>query len=108
MTFEGQYRWGAALILLAALLYLVAIALGGSITTFGLTAIFYALLGFGLLRGMRWLAYIAFISVFIGLSGALLNLTSGGPLFAALAVVNGLAAIALFIALWRPAAPKAA
>jgi len=70
-------------------------------------AVLYAAFSFGLINGMRWVGYIAFIVVFIGLSVAIAGIWSTGPIpgwvFAAITAANVLTILCLFVALWRPA-----
>ncbi len=110
LDFERPYLAGAALIFISALLHFVALVLSGFSgigLTLGVAGLIYVVFAYGLAKGLRWLAYVAFVVVFIGLSAALSNIYASGPVpgwvFAAIAVADLLAVIVLFIALWRPA-----
>lgn len=106
--FSGTYRISAILMTLVALLYLVAIVLGGiSTLTLVVTAagLVYLAMVTGLNRGKRWVAWVAFFTTGLGVSFALSQLWTVGGLPAWWSMValglNGLAVIGLFAALWR-------
>ena len=102
---KGPMRWAGVFAAASALLHVVALVFGGNAMTLLIYAVLYAALAFGLLRGMRWVGYIAFIVLFIGVSIALGGLWSTGPvpgwLFAAIAGFNLAAVLSLFVSLWR-------
>ena len=104
----GALRWGANFVALSAGLHLFSLIVGGlSAETFSLalTGRVYAGFAYGLLMGWRWLAYVVFIVLLVGISLAASNIwafgTVPGWLFAAIAVANLLAAATLFGALWK-------
>lgn len=107
---NGPYRLGALFIAISAALHVFAFIVGGfsadalRLTPVGLV---YALLAFGLTRGWRWLAYVAFIAMMIGGTVALGSLWAPSPVpqwwTLAIIAADWLAAAALFAALWRPA-----
>ena len=66
--FERPYLAGATLIFISALLHFVALVLSGFAgigLTLGVAGLIYLLFAYGLAKGLRWLAYVAFIVVFI-------------------------------------------
>ena len=105
---QGPYRIGALFIGLSGLMHLAAPLLGGfagqAITLAGVGAI-YLLIAAGLLRGWRWLAYLAFLVMLVALSAAIPGIFGQGPvpgwLFGGILVANLLAVLGLFAALWR-------
>lgn len=106
----GPFRWAALFLTISALLHLAAPIIGGFSGQGPMLAVIGLIyLGFvvGLAMGMRWLAYIVFLAVFIGLSGAVGNLNGSGAipgwLFMGITLANVLTLAALFVGLWRPA-----
>lgn len=106
----GPYRFGAALIAVSAALHVFAFLVGGfSADALRLipVGLIYALLAYGLTRGWRWLAYVAFIAMMVGGTLALGSLWTPSPVPQAwtIAIIGAdwLAALALFVSLWRPA-----
>ena len=105
---KGPLRWGANFVALSGVLHIAAPVLSG-FSSFGLglagLGVVYLAMAYGLFQNMRWVGYIAFLVMFIGLSAALSNIWSAGPvpgwLFIAIAVANIGAVVTLFIALWR-------
>ena len=105
---KGALRWGGVFSGASAALYFLALVVSG----FGADAVallpagvLFAVCAAGLLQGRRWVAYIAFIAGFIGLSFAISNIwTTGavpGWLYLALAVTHALTIIFLFAGLWK-------
>lgn len=110
---KGAMRWAANFVGLSAFLHLLALVVGGfSAEALQLLpfAIIYGGFAYGLLQGWRWLAYIAFITLLLGTSLAIVGIWALGDvpgwLYAGIAVANLLSVTALLIALWN--APKAA
>lgn len=106
---KGTQRWGAILLGLSAILYLVAAVIGGLNLAYLGTALIFALVAAGLLQGRRWFAHLAFLFALIAISFAVTGIWAhGGPpgwIFAGIATANLLAAVALFMTLWKsPAA----
>lgn len=106
-------RWGAMSVAASAVLHIAAFALSGfsgDILWVVPAALILSVLAFALARGQRWAAYAAFLTLLIGTSFAASTIWAFGGLvgwlFAAIAIVNVVGALALFGALWR--APKAA
>lgn len=107
---NGPYRFGTAFILISAALHIFAFVVGGFapealvLIPIGLV---YVVLAYGLSRGWRWLAYIAFLLMMIGGTFALAQLWTPSPVpqwwTLAIIAADWLAALALFVALWRPA-----
>ena len=65
---------------------------------------FYVLLGLGLLRRLGWVTYLTFICMLIGAKGALIEIgreTYADYWIIGIALADGLAAAALFVALWQ-------
>ncbi len=110
MNFAGPYRSGAFFILVSALLNIFAFVAGG-FTSDALMLLpvgfFYIAVGYGLLRGWRWLAYVTFFLVMIGGILALAAIWSASAVpgwwYALIVVSDWLSAAALFPALWRAA-----
>jgi uncharacterized membrane protein (DUF2068 family) len=105
---KGAMRWAANFTALSAGLHVLAVIMGG----FGAAAgpllavgVIYGGFAYGLLRGWRWLAYIAFVVLLIGTSFAVSNIWALGDvpgwIYAGIACANLLAVLALFGALWR-------
>ena len=72
-------------------------------------AAFYALLGAGLLRAFRGVAWLTFLCVLIGANGALIEIGLGrfaDVWMIAIAGCDAVAGAALFVALWRSRAGK--
>lgn len=110
---NGAMRWAANFAALSALLYLLALAVSSfSAEAIGRLpfALFFAGVAFGMFKGWRWLAYVAFIGMFVSAILAISNIWTLGAvpgwLYATIASVNLVAVAALFIALWK--APEAA
>ena len=105
---KGPLRWGANFVALSGVLHIAAPFLSG-FSGFGLglagLGVTYLAMAYGLFQNMRWVGYIAFLVMFIGLSAAIGNIWSAGPvpgwLFVAIAAANICAVVTLFIALWR-------
>ncbi|MGR3343828.1 MAG: hypothetical protein ACU0DI_11480 [Paracoccaceae bacterium] len=110
MNFAGPYRNGALFILISALLNIFAFVVGG-FTSNALMLLpvgfFYTAIGYGLLRGWRWLAYVTFFLVMIGGILALAAIWSASTVpgwwYALIVGSDWLSAAALFPALWRAA-----
>lgn len=107
---NGPYRLGALFIAVSAALHVFAFLVGG-FSTDALRLIpvglVYAVIAYGLTRGWRWLAYVAFIAMMIGGTVALGSLWTPSPVpqwwTIAIIAADWLAALALFVSLWRPA-----
>lgn len=105
----GTLKLGGQFVILSGLLHFVAVAFGDA-TVMGIAGALYVLIGAGLTRGMRWLGYIAFIMMIFGSVFAYGFLTtSPAPQWVLLAIIAAdlLAALNLFVALWKAPAPKA-
>lgn len=108
-TTKGPMRWAGVFVAISAALHVVAVVVGGFANGVQMltTAVLYGLFAFGLMNGKRWVGYIAFVVVFMGLSAAIAGIWSTGPIpgwaFSAIAAANLLTVLCLFIALWRPA-----
>ncbi|MBT0958063.1 hypothetical protein IV417_11755 [Alphaproteobacteria bacterium KMM 3653] len=106
---KGPYRAGAFFVALSGVLHLLSPILGGfGPQMLGLAAIgvLYLLFGFGLMQGWRWLAYLLFLWMLVGVSVSIALIWNGALpawLPTGFAMADGAAALALFLALWRPA-----
>ena len=73
----------SAFLLISALLHIAAVLASGfsaGATALLVTAVLYLCLYMGLMRGMRWVAWITFLLMFVGMSVALSGaMTPGGP-----------------------------
>ena len=100
-------RVAATAVFASAALHIGAVATAGfaqpTLILLGVSS-FYVLLGLGVLRGLRWVAYLTFICMLIGGNGALIEIgreTYAGFWMIGIACTDGLAAAALFVALWQ-------
>ena len=104
---DGPFRNPALLLLLSAMLHLVVIAVsgGGFLVPMIGGAIMWFVIGAGLQRGLRWLAYIAFLlAMFGGVYAMGTGMGQTGLTQMALFGIMGadwLAAVLLFGALWK-------
>ena len=106
---KGPFSTAGRLLFLSVALHLVVIAVsgGGYFVEMLAGAVIWAAIAYGLMRGMRWLAFIAFLLamgggiVAMGYGMGTFGLTSIA--FLAITAVDWLAAALLFVALWRPA-----
>lgn len=110
---NGAMRWGANFTALSAALHLLALPVSGfSAEAMPLLpfAMVYAAFAYGLYRGWRWVGYITFLVLLIGISLALSRIWAYGDVpgwtFASIAAANVLAVVCLLGALWR--APEVA
>jgi hypothetical protein len=110
INLRGPYRIGAFFALLSAALHILVIMVGGAAPeaiTLVAVGLVYLAIGYGLLRGMRWLAFIAFFVFFIGAIFVMANIWTLSAVpswwFALATAINILAVVGLFAALWRPA-----
>lgn len=92
---------------LSAILHVVALPLAGITGPAVIGALVWAILAFGLSKGLRWVAYLAFIMALFGTSAALgvaMGLPAGLGQWVWIAIIAAdiLAAITLFRLLWRP------
>ncbi len=107
---QGPYRIGALFVLVSALLHFLAPVLGGfDVRALSLMPVgaLYLVVVYGLLRGWRWLAYLAFLGLFVGGIMAMAYVWTPHPvpswMFIAIIAADWCAALALFAALWRSA-----
>ncbi len=110
---QGPYQWAIPFLLLSAALHIVAPLISGFVVealVLALVGVVYGICAFGLSRGMRWLAHVMYLVLFLGGIFALGNIWSVGPvpgwIYLGIVIANALAVLALFGALWR--APPAA
>ena len=103
-------RWGAVFATTSAGLCLLGLILSGfSGAGLGLVpyGIVFLAIAYGLMQRMRWIAYLGFLALFVGLIMAVSNLYTIGAvpgwLYAGLAVTNLLGVLSLFGALWTSA-----
>lgn len=96
-------------LLASAVLHLTAFFPLGFVTLAGLMfaiGILYIPIAYGLQRALRWLAYITFIFMLVGMIGAYANTGSASALanlwFWAITAADFLTAIILIAVLWRP------
>lgn len=110
---KGPLRWAGVFAAISAIFHMVALVVGGftDASQMVIFAVIYAAFAFGLMNGKRWVGYVAFITVFIGLSVAISGLWSTGPIpgwvFGAIVAANTATLLCLFVALWRPAQAQA-
>lgn len=109
MTKLFSYQSAALLVAISAVLHLITPAFDGltSLTQILLaTGVLYLLFAWGLTKHLRWLAYLVFIVLLVGVCFAFAYSFGGSPLpewvFAAIALVDLGALISLFAVLWRP------
>lgn len=104
---DSPFRMAAVLLLVSAALHLVVIAVSGGefLVPMIVGAVMWFMVGAGLQRRMRWLAYIAFLLAMIG--GVYAMGTGMGQtgltqmaLFGIMAA-DWMAAVLLFVALWK-------
>ncbi len=101
-------RWGANFTALSAGFHLLAFPVSGfSADALILLpfALVYAGFAYGLFRGWRWLAYVVFIVLLVGISLAIAGIWANGVvpgwIYMGIAGANMLSVTALFIALWK-------
>ncbi len=106
---KGPVRWAANFIALSALLHLVAAVASGYGTEISWLiplAVLYAVFAYGLFKAWRWMAYIAFVVVFVGTWFAIGSVWSPAPVFgwiaSAICLANVAAIVMLFVTLWKP------
>jgi hypothetical protein len=102
MTGPNPYRNAASALFVASILNLIAPVVGGGMG-FVITGVVLCLLGVGLLRGMRWVAYLAFLIAGIAGAVALGFYWAIGWFSIAMMLASWAAAVMLFPVLWRPA-----
>jgi hypothetical protein len=108
MTTFFSYRSAALFVAISAILHLISPVFAGLAEDVMLllpTGVLYLFFAWGLSKGWRWLAYIAFIVLLIGGLFAFAFSFGGsmvpGWLYAGIAIADLLAVLALFGALWR-------
>ena len=101
-------RWGAYFTALSAGLHLLALPLSRfSADALILLpfALVYAGFAYGLFRGWRWLAYVVFIVLLVGISLAIARIWANGDvprwIYMGIAGANILSVTTLFVALWK-------
>lgn len=109
---KGAMRWAGMFFFGTAILHVLALILGGfseALTQHLVAGVIAVVCGFGLVRGQRWLGYLAFLWAFIAAIWAIGGIWSPGDvpgwLYACVTAANLIAAFALFLSLWR--APEA-
>ena len=101
-------RWGAYFTALSAGLHLLALP----VSRFSADALIllpfalvYAGFAYGLFRGWRWLAYVVFIVLLVGISLAIARIWANGDvprwIYMGIAGANILSVTTLFVALWK-------
>lgn len=107
MDFSSNYHRAAALLFVSAVLHLVVLVLSGGsyLMEMLIGLVVWTLIGFGLMRHWRWLAYIAFL---LGMMGAIFAFGVGMSEFGlvrlslfGIAIADVLAVLVLFALLWR-------
>lgn len=96
-------------LLASAFLHIFTFLVGGfSGEALGLIVpgLIFLVVAYGLSRGLRWLAYIAFFGVAIGAIVVIAQIWPPGPVpgwwYTLIVVADILCVAALFVALWRP------
>lgn len=107
---DTPYRTGGVFLLISAALHIIAPVLSGFASASLMLAgvgIVYVILTAGLMRGMRWVAYIVFLVMLIGLNGAISGYFAPGAtpawLYLGIIIANIACIVFLFGALWRAA-----
>jgi hypothetical protein len=101
-------RWGAYFTALSAGIHLLALP----VSRFSADALIllpfalvYAGFAYGLFRGWRWLAYVVFIVLLVGISLAIARIWANGDvprwIYMGIAGANILSVTTLFVALWK-------
>jgi hypothetical protein len=101
-------RWGAYFTALSAGLHLLALP----VSRFSADALIllpfalvYAGFAYGLFRGWRWVAYVVFIVLLVGISLAIARIWANGDvprwIYMGIAGANILSVTTLFVALWK-------
>lgn len=111
---KGPYRIGALFIGLSAFFHLIAPLFAGfsadALNLF-VAGLVYISVAYGLMHGLRWLAYLAFIVLMGGSIVAITGIWSLGPvpgwIYPAIVITDWMAVLALFAALWRSREPAA-
>lgn len=105
---KGPFRIGALFVALSGIVHILALLVSGFASeSFVLVpvGVFYIALAYGLLQGWRWLAYLVFVLMMIGSVLAISSAwtTPNVPTWVHLSifVLDWLAVLALFVALWR-------
>ena len=111
---ENPYRNGGIFLIISAALNILAPFVTGFASVALMmvpVGIAYLILAAGLMRAMRWVAYIAFLVVLIGLSSGIAGYYGSGPVpgwvHLGIIIAHVLGALFLFLALWRAAPPRA-
>ena len=106
LNIRGPYRIGGIFLFLSAILLAVGAAMGGGMVSLLVLALISIALALGILRDMRWLAYLAFLFALVVLivstgSSAAPTTVLPNALWMLIAGANLIAAIGLFAALWN-------
>ena len=106
---KGPYRVGALFVALSGLVHLLALFVSGFASgalVLVPAGIVYLGFAYGLLQGWRWLAYVTFLIMLIGISATMTGIWAISPvppwIYIAIALAHACAVVALFVALWRP------
>lgn len=105
----GSLKLGGQFMMLSGLLHFLSAAFGDTMIMASI-GVLYLLIGAGLTRSMRWLGYFAFLFMIFGAVIAYGFLTTApAPTWVTWAIIiaNVLAALTLFVALWRAPVAKA-
>lgn len=110
MTFDRSALSIAAIaITVSALMHLVVPVLSGFAPGTPILLVFFVLylaIAWGLMRKMRWLAWLTFLWMIVGMAAAISGAMTG-PVnwaYAIMALANIVTFVSLFIALWHPKA----
>lgn len=105
---KGAMRWGAVFAAVSSGLCGLGLILSGfgdaglGLVPYGVV---FAAIAYGLMQRMRWVAYLGFLALFVGLIMAVSNVYAIGAvpgwLYAGLAVATLLGVVSLFAALWK-------
>lgn len=106
MAAFGSLKLAGQFVILSGLFHFVAAIFGDTLIMVGI-GVLYVLIGMGLTRNMRWLGNFAFLIIIFGavLAYGMLNAVPP-PTWVTWAIIAAdvLAALNLFIAIWRPKA----
>ncbi len=103
-----MYKVAATTVVLSGVMHAVAVVLGGfapDLLPLLVISLLYLLFAYGLVKQKRWVAWIVFICMLIGLAGALMETNNGSLppnwVYYSIAILDAVAALTLFCILWK-------